>query len=652
MSERNSHLVGQVLNGTYRLVRLIGEGGMGAVFEGAHTRLPRKVAIKVLFPETVEHPEAVERFHREALVTSDLGHPNIVKVIDFNYTADSVPYIVMELLAGEDLDTRLCRVSLLPPETVDHILSQTASAVNAAHRQGVIHRDLKPPNIFLCQQPHQKDYVKVVDFGISKIHGVSSKLTMPDTVLGSPSYMSPEQACGKSSNVDRRTDVFAMGAILYEMLSARQPFVGSTVDAVLYKVIHEAPPSFAEIDLDLPTALEEVVFTALAKDPAERFNSMAELSQAFSGVMERLARQRLDELEQRETDRLNRITAVGERRGDPAGSEAQDNGEVEDELKTAVDLAVEDELKTEVDLAVLGEVKTEVDLAMPLAEDPAGRPLAPAQAILAPEDEPSDKMDFDTWKEHRVAPKQSSVAASEAGTAPGKASVEVVMLPLRQRGVWIFIVCAVVALAALSAVAGYLLWRPVAALRGGPAAAAAAANTGASGQDSQTVRGDAALVAPDARTPAKTPAPPSNRELWITSTPTGAVVSVQSNYYGRTPLAGRLVSTAKLKVMVSKHGYRSKVKAVPAGSGPVRLEFHLEALSPPHGYLRIAVMRAGKPARALIFVDSKRAGESPLRLKVSPGTHKVEAWRRGDSRQSKTVQVDAGKTQLVVLTLK
>jgi len=647
MSGNNTSLVGQVLNGTYRLVRLIGEGGMGAVFEGAHTRLPRKVAIKVLFPETVEHPEAVERFHREALVTSDLGHPNIVKVIDFNYTADSVPYIVMELLAGEDLDTRLCRVSLLPPETVDHILRQTASAVNAAHRQGVIHRDLKPPNIFLCQQPHQKDYVKVVDFGISKIHGASSKLTMPDTVLGSPSYMSPEQACGKSSNVDRRTDVFAMGAILYEMLSARQPFVGPTVDAVLYKVIHEPPPSFAEIDLDLPTALEEVVFTALAKDPAERFNSMAELSQAFSGVMERLARQRLEELEQRETDRLNRITAVGERRGSASGGGAGDGPAMTEEKEAeenALDMAALSEVKTEVDLEV--EAETELDIEVPSPEEPAVHQQGPAPAVHAAEDEPPGKMDFDTWKEH------SSVSQSEAGTAPGKASVEVVMLPLRQRGVWIFIVCAVVALAALSVAAGYLLWRPATTSGGSPAVASAAANTGSTGQHSQTVRVDAALAAPEAETPAKTPTPPSNRKLWVFSSPTGAVVSVHRNYYGRTPLAGRLVSTAKLKVMVSKHGYRSKVKAVPAGSGPVRLEFHLEALSPPHGYLRIAVMRAGKPARALIFVDSKRAGESPLWLKVSPGTHKVEAWRRGDSRQSKTVQVAAGKTQLVVLTLR
>ena len=280
-------LRGQVLENTYRVTRLIGEGGMGAVYEAKHARLPRRFAIKVLFPHVASNQVAVERFHREALITSELGHPHIVDVIDFNHTPDGLPYIVMEYLSGEDLEARMERVGAMPTNQVNRILEQTASALQAVHNRDIVHRDLKPQNVFLCNQDGVDDYIKVVDFGISKIRGAGQALTRAHMVMGTPYYMSPEQAKGHADEADRRADIFALGAMLYEMLTGRLPFQGETPDVVLYQVVHETPPSFQQLGLDIPPAVEEAVFTAIAKKPEDRWDSMDELAEAFANAVER-----------------------------------------------------------------------------------------------------------------------------------------------------------------------------------------------------------------------------------------------------------------------------------------------------------------------------------------------------------------------------
>ena len=277
----------QLLAGTYRIVRLIGEGGMGAVYEAKHTRLPRRFAVKVLFPHVAEHQEAVERFRQEAMITSELGHPHIVDVVDFNTTEDGMPYLVMEYLEGENLEDRLEREPRMPLGLVESILSQTASALEAAHKRGIIHRDLKPQNLFLCDNGEdQRDYAKVLDFGISKVRGSDAVHTRTHIVIGTPWYMSPEQARGKASSVDHRTDMFAMGSMLYEMLSGSPPFMGETPDAVLYQVVHEEPEALTALRDDVTWSLQEVVRKAMAKKPADRYDSMTELAREFTKVLD------------------------------------------------------------------------------------------------------------------------------------------------------------------------------------------------------------------------------------------------------------------------------------------------------------------------------------------------------------------------------
>ncbi len=277
----------QLLAGTYRIIRLIGEGGMGAVYEARHTRLPRRFAVKVLFPHVAEHQEAVERFQQEAMITSELGHPHIVDVVDFNFTSEGKPYLVMEYLEGENLEDRLERDKQLPLKKVKTILDQTASALDAAHKRGIIHRDMKPQNLFLCERAEGKEeYVKVLDFGISKVRGSNAVHTKTHIVIGTPWYMSPEQARGRASSVDHRTDMFAMGSMLYEMLSGFPPFQGETPDAVLYQVVHEEPEALSGIRDDVTWTLQEVVRRAMAKKPDDRYGTMSELAREFTKAID------------------------------------------------------------------------------------------------------------------------------------------------------------------------------------------------------------------------------------------------------------------------------------------------------------------------------------------------------------------------------
>jgi len=286
MSDPQHIQIGDVLQDTYVVRGEIGSGGVGVVFEAAHRRLSRPFAIKVLRPKVAREAEVVARFQREAELTSRLGHPHIVEIVDFNQTPDGLPYIVMERLQGEDLLTRLEDIGPLEPTRTARILDQACSALQAAHDQGIIHRDLKPQNVFLCRVGEDTDYVKILDFGMSKIHGLPSALTGPDMILGTPLYMSPEQAQGSSAAVDHRTDVFAMGAILYEMLSGRKAFLGQTLNEVLQNVIQREPPPLQQLCPELPLAAERVIAQALAKRREDRFGSVLELSRAFGRSLE------------------------------------------------------------------------------------------------------------------------------------------------------------------------------------------------------------------------------------------------------------------------------------------------------------------------------------------------------------------------------
>jgi serine/threonine-protein kinase len=274
-------LVGSVLEGAYRITRLIGEGGMGAVYEAVQLRLNKRVAVKLMARDLAANHEALARFHREAEITSHLGHPHLVTVMDFGQAESGEPYLVMEYLEGEDLEHRLRRVGRMSVETVVHVVRQVASALNAAHDQGVVHRDLKPGNVFLLQIPGEPDFVKVLDFGISKMKAARTQLTNASAVMGTPNYMSPEQATGMVEEIDHHVDQWALGCIAWEMLLGRGPFVADDVAAILYQIINLDPHPLAPRVPGLPPAVESVLRRALSKRPTDRFSSMREFSRAI-----------------------------------------------------------------------------------------------------------------------------------------------------------------------------------------------------------------------------------------------------------------------------------------------------------------------------------------------------------------------------------
>jgi eukaryotic-like serine/threonine-protein kinase len=263
--------VGAVVGETYRIHALIGRGGMGAVWAAEHLRLPGKhVAVKVLLDAAAGGEEMLQRFRREAEIASRLGHPNIVEVLDFNTLPTGQPYIVLEYLQGETLAGRLASGRLQLDEALA-ITRQIGSALQAAHRAGIVHRDLKPDNVFLCTpEEDMPTKVKVLDFGISKIRGSQSLRTQDAILMGTPQYMSPEQATGKNTSVDARTDVFAVGAIVYEMLGGQAAFAGGSLAEVVYRVVHGEPTPLRELAPALPENVLNAVERALQKDPAAR----------------------------------------------------------------------------------------------------------------------------------------------------------------------------------------------------------------------------------------------------------------------------------------------------------------------------------------------------------------------------------------------
>jgi serine/threonine-protein kinase len=268
---------GIVLHETYELVEVLGRGGMGEVWRARHLRLPKLVALKVLSATAQSNPEAVARFRREAQIVSHLGHPSIVEIFDFNTLPDGREYIVMELLQGEDLRRRLGR-GAMPREDALSVIVQVASALQVAHRAGVVHRDLKPENIFLCHTEGvlaRELRAKILDFGISKIQGSQTLVTRDHSVLGTPAYMSPEQAKGDNAQVDGRTDQFALATIAYEMLTGRCAFAGETLPEVIFKVVVQPTPPLGDLDPAVPAHMVNAINRGMAKEPGERFPDLA-----------------------------------------------------------------------------------------------------------------------------------------------------------------------------------------------------------------------------------------------------------------------------------------------------------------------------------------------------------------------------------------
>ena len=271
--------IGTLLGDTYRIVRRIGSGGMGEVYEATHERLAHRYAVKFLHPGVREHPEALRRFMREAQVTSRLRHPGIVSVVDFNTLPSGVAYLVMEYLEGEPLGKILARSGPMPVSRVVDITDQLSSALTAAHLQGVVHRDMHPQNVFVMQgSGGQSERIKILDFGISKIASVSQKITGMAAVMGTPQYMSPEQAEGKTDELDAASDQFSLAAMVYELLTGRAAFSGNTLASVAYQVVHATVAPLHSFRPELPRELENVVARGMAKKKQDRFPSVSEFA--------------------------------------------------------------------------------------------------------------------------------------------------------------------------------------------------------------------------------------------------------------------------------------------------------------------------------------------------------------------------------------
>ena len=245
-----------MIDSRYRVIRKIGEGGMGTVYAGEHVEIGKDVAIKILHPAYSTQQDLVERFRREARAASRIGHPNIIDVTDFGETEDGCVYFVMEHLDGIDLADVLSHERRLAPERACKIATQICRALAAAHAAGVIHRDLKPENIFLVARDGQADFVKVLDFGIARSMGRARRLTNPGVAMGTPEYMAPEQAEGGA--VDQRSDIYSVGALIYEMVSGSPPQMSRDKELI--------PPR--GIKADVPEELDRIVVRALEADPA------------------------------------------------------------------------------------------------------------------------------------------------------------------------------------------------------------------------------------------------------------------------------------------------------------------------------------------------------------------------------------------------
>ncbi len=298
--------VGTVVQGRYRILQRLGAGGMGMVYLGEHLMIRRKVAIKTLHAQFAESPEIVSRFHREALAATSIGNQHIVEVLDMgHFDDDGSLYMVLEFLEGRDFGALIDKEGPQPLGRVVRILMQMCEALSAVHAQGIVHRDLKPENVFLIQRGDNPDFVKVLDFGISKFKDAAAdasgaKMTATGAALGTPYYMAPEQTQGLST-VDHRVDLYALGAVIYYALTGSHPLEATNLPMLFVKICSEEPTPLCQLRPDVPSEFERIVHRLLSKRPEQRFHSCVELREAlapyanFDGAVSVVRREPLSE---------------------------------------------------------------------------------------------------------------------------------------------------------------------------------------------------------------------------------------------------------------------------------------------------------------------------------------------------------------------
>ena len=284
LEKTDDSLLGQTLAGKYRIEERLSGGGMGTVYRGTHVLMDKTVAIKVLRPSLAADEKIVARFSREARAASKISHPHALSVTDFGEAENGIVFLVMEYLSGLTLKQIIRQEGPMPLPRAVEILRQVGGALDAAHAEGVVHRDLKSDNIMLLSSSGT-DYAKVLDFGIAKIKepegAYDPGLTAPDLVIGTPQYMSPEQ-CSQSPDIDARSDIYSLGVILYEMLVEHVPFTGGSPTAIMLKQLQQPAPSLLDERGDLPPAIGRVVARALEKGPEDRYQTVGELVEDFT----------------------------------------------------------------------------------------------------------------------------------------------------------------------------------------------------------------------------------------------------------------------------------------------------------------------------------------------------------------------------------
>jgi serine/threonine-protein kinase len=287
MSRAVDPLIGAVIAGRYEVVRIIGKGGMGTIYEVKNTRLGRSFALKTL-SDGSQDAELLARFRREAEIVAKLTHPNILDVVDWDTLEDGSPCMIMEYLRGEDLSTRLRTHGPLSWPDFARIADQVLAALTVAHRAGIVHRDLKPQNIFLAADDNGDERVKLLDFGISKLRDARTFTTTDAKVMGTPAYMPPEQAEGRQEDIGPATDVWAMATILYEMATSKVAFEAPSIPAVLYRVCHGRPKPVKEVRADTPDGLVQLIENALVVDVHARIDSIERMRIDLRSAMSHL----------------------------------------------------------------------------------------------------------------------------------------------------------------------------------------------------------------------------------------------------------------------------------------------------------------------------------------------------------------------------
>ena len=638
-------LIGRVLGGTYKVERLIGEGGMGQVYEASHTRIPRKFAVKVLSVKMNTVPTVVARFQREAMIGSRLGHDHIVAVTDFDTTEDGFPYLVMELLEGSDLSGVLQKEGALSPVRATSILRQVLLALSAAHAEGVVHRDMKPENIMLCRKRGGGEIAKVMDFGISKVLTSDSIVTSHSQLLGTPWYMAPEQAEGRLAEIDHRTDLFSLGLIYYNMLSGTMPFAGDSVPSVLYQVVHKAPPPLGDVAPELPPSLAGVVEKAIQKESDKRFQSAGDFLEA---VQEALG----DEWQDVLVHELGTGTEAAEEAGQPS---------LEGDSWSLETMAPADEFA---ETRAGAPVEVVLTAGMPTgANSDAGQAgMAPTVAAKA-DGSPPPPLDSSAGNDRKLT--THSLASGQVAQDPqaGGATENVTQakqaskLPLY---VGVGLAAAAVLVLAMNFMprggAGEDTPAKVAAQQpepGSPRAIPAPTPAPAPAPAPTPAPAPAPVTAPapaPAPVPAPTPAAAGTRPLTVTSTPPGASVLINGQHKGKTPLTELQVSREALKVEIRRGGYGRVRKRVAPGQAPVELAVPLQALK---SSLSVVALHQGKPVEADVYLNGDKKDQTPALLgDLAPGKYKVRVSHPSHGSKTQNITLRPGQKGRLVFGLR